>query len=76
MAMGLMAGLRDGGLQVPRHVSVVGIDGLFLFALSEPPLTTVQLPVREMARAMVEAAIHPGPTRGHRCVSACSRRLD
>jgi len=54
MALGLMAGLRDGGCRVPQDVSVVGIDGLFLSALSNPTLTTVQLPIREMAHAMVE----------------------
>jgi DNA-binding LacI/PurR family transcriptional regulator len=32
---------------VPRDVSIVGIDGLFSRALSNPMLTTVQLPVRE-----------------------------
>lgn len=59
MAMGLMAGLREAGLQVPRDVSVVGIDGLYLSTLCNPALTTVQLPVREMARAMVEQAMRP-----------------
>ena len=59
MALGLMAGLREGGLRVPQDVSVVGIDGLFLAALANPPLTTVQLPVSEMAQAMVERAINP-----------------
>jgi DNA-binding LacI/PurR family transcriptional regulator len=57
MALGLMAGLRDAGLRVPHDVSVVGIDGLFLAALSSPMLTTVELPVRAMAQAMVERAI-------------------
>lgn len=57
MALGLMAGLRDAGLRVPQDVSVVGIDGLFLSALSNPMLTTVPLPVREMAQAMVELAM-------------------
>lgn len=61
MALGLMAGLRDGGLSVPHDVSVVGIDGLFLSGLSHPMLTTVQLPVREMAEAMVERALNPRP---------------
>jgi len=61
MALGLMAGLRDGGLRVPQDVSVVGIDGLFLAGLSNPALTTVPLPVREMAQAMVDKAIRPGP---------------
>jgi len=54
MALGLMAGLREAGLRVPEDISVVGIDGLFLATLSNPMLSTVQLPVREMARAMVE----------------------
>jgi DNA-binding LacI/PurR family transcriptional regulator len=54
MALGLMAGLREGGLRVPRDVSVIGIDGLFLAALSNPGLSTVQLPVPAMAQAMVE----------------------
>ena len=54
MALGLMAGLRDGGCRVPHDVSVVGIDGLCLAALANPTLTTVQLPIREMAQAMVE----------------------
>ena len=61
MALGLMAGLREAGLRVPEDVSVVGIDGLFLSALSNPALTTVQLPIREMARAMVERVMQtPG----------------
>ncbi|MBA2962060.1 MULTISPECIES: LacI family DNA-binding transcriptional regulator [Ramlibacter] len=57
MAMGLMAGLRETGLEVPRDVSVVGIDGLYLSGLSNPGLTTVPLPVKTMARAMVERAM-------------------
>jgi len=61
MALGLMAGLREGGVVVPQQVSVVGIDGLFLSALANPPLTTVQLPVREMALAMVALAMNPAP---------------
>jgi DNA-binding LacI/PurR family transcriptional regulator len=60
MALGLMAGLREGGLRVPDDVSVIGIDGLFLSALSNPLLTTVQLPIREMARAMVEQVMQDG----------------
>ncbi|CAN5608593.1 LacI family DNA-binding transcriptional regulator [soil metagenome] len=59
MALGLMAGLRAAGLSVPQDVSVVGIDGLFLSALSNPSLTTVQLPITDMARAMVNCACGP-----------------
>ncbi|SAL38091.1 ribose operon repressor [Caballeronia arvi] len=54
MALGLMAGLRESGLRVPEDVSIVGMDGHFLAAISNPALTTVQLPVPAMAAAMVE----------------------
>ncbi len=54
LALGLMAGFRETGVRVPQDVSIVGIDGMFLAALANPGLTTVQLPVPEMARAMVE----------------------
>ena len=57
MAFGLMAGFRDAGLSVPGDVSVVGIDGLFLSSLMNPGLTTVRLPVPEMARTLVERVI-------------------
>jgi DNA-binding LacI/PurR family transcriptional regulator len=59
MAFGLMAGLRESGLGVPGDVSVVGLDGHFLAALFNPMLTTVQLPVPELARVMVERVMHP-----------------
>jgi DNA-binding LacI/PurR family transcriptional regulator len=54
MALGLMAGFRECGLRVPEDVSIVGMDGHFLAAISNPALTTVQLPVPAMAAAMVE----------------------
>jgi DNA-binding LacI/PurR family transcriptional regulator len=42
---------------VPGDVSVVGIDGLFLSSLMNPGLTTVRLPVPDMARTLVERVI-------------------
>jgi DNA-binding LacI/PurR family transcriptional regulator len=57
MAMGLMAGLRECALSVPQDVSIVGIDGMPVAGLTNPALTTVVLPVREMAQAMVARAL-------------------
>jgi DNA-binding LacI/PurR family transcriptional regulator len=54
MAFGLMAGLRDAGLSVPRDVSVVGIDNVLPLHADAPGLTTVRVPVPEMAQVMVE----------------------
>ena len=57
LAFGLMAGFRDAGLSVPGDVSIVGMDGLFLSALTCPGLTTVRLPVPAMAKTIVERVI-------------------
>jgi DNA-binding LacI/PurR family transcriptional regulator len=75
MALGLMAGLRDGGCHVPQDVSVVGIDGLFLSALANPTLTTVQLPIREMAHAMVEQVMAGGAATPRERVFATVRLM-
>ena len=77
MALGLMAGLREAGLRVPQDVSVVGIDGHFLSTLSNPMLTTVQLPIPEMAQAMVDRVMkpHPDPDKDPRKVVFAPTRL-
>jgi DNA-binding LacI/PurR family transcriptional regulator len=54
LAFGLMAGFRDAGLAVPRDVSVIGIDNVFSPRLMHPAMTSVRLPVPEMAQVMVE----------------------
>ena len=54
MAFGLMAGFRDAGLAVPLDVSVIGIDNVFLSSLMHPAMTSVRLPVPEMAQVIVE----------------------
>jgi DNA-binding LacI/PurR family transcriptional regulator len=54
LAIGLIAGLREQGLRVPEDVSVVGMDNLFLGPLITPALTSVGMPLPEMARTMVE----------------------
>jgi len=41
MAIGLMHGFRDAGIDVPRQVSVVGFDDIPVAAHVWPPLTTV-----------------------------------
>ncbi len=54
MAIGAMRALNEGGLAVPRDVSVIGFDGIELAAFTQPPLTTVRQPAGEIARAGVE----------------------
>jgi LacI family transcriptional regulator len=51
---------RELGLDVPRRLSVVGFDNIPESALTEPPLTTVEQPIRRMgqdAAAMLLALV-------------------
>lgn len=54
MAIGLMTGLREQGLVLPRDMSIVGMDGIPLGAYAAPPLTTIRLPLPDLARTMVD----------------------
>lgn len=56
-AIGLMAGIRELGLSVPEDISIVGMDDLSMSAYTWPPLTSVSMPVTEMAQKMVDRAI-------------------
>jgi DNA-binding LacI/PurR family transcriptional regulator len=53
IAIGLILGLQGCGLRVPQDISVVGIDDMFLSAYIDPGITTVRLPLKEMAQTMV-----------------------
>ncbi|MGP1614715.1 MAG: LacI family DNA-binding transcriptional regulator [Pollutimonas bauzanensis] len=65
-AIGLMAGIRRHGLSVPEDISVVGMDDLVMSAYVWPPLTSVSMPVTEMAQKMVDRAIQHINTPGLR----------
>src|SRR3569832_2590739 len=49
--------LRERGLSVPGDVSVVGFDGVDEAALSEPKLTTIAQPLRDIGRRAVAAIL-------------------
>lgn len=51
MAYGAMTELRDGGLDVPGEVSIVGFDDFGLARVTTPGITTVHIPAEELARA-------------------------
>lgn len=57
LAIGLMAGLRNGGIRVPEEVSVIGMDDLALSAFVSPAMTSIRLPLAAMARTMVDRII-------------------
>lgn len=53
-ALGLMQGLKEHGIQVPKDVAVVGYDGMPESAYSDPALTTVKQPLYEMGQAAAQ----------------------
>jgi LacI family transcriptional regulator len=57
VAIGAIAGLRDAGLSVPGHVSVVSFDAIPLAAYLDPPLTTIRLPAYDLGLAAGRAIL-------------------
>ncbi|MBP3035129.1 LacI family DNA-binding transcriptional regulator [Arthrobacter sp. zg-ZUI100] len=57
MALGILSRLQARGIQVPRDMSVVGIDDVNAATLVSPALTTVRAPLRKVGTAAVNALI-------------------
>jgi LacI family transcriptional regulator, repressor for deo operon, udp, cdd, tsx, nupC, and nupG len=57
MALGAIRAADERGLKVPGDVSVVGYDDSPLIAHTNPPLTTVRQPVRDIATAAARALL-------------------
>jgi DNA-binding LacI/PurR family transcriptional regulator len=55
MAIGAMQEADAQGLRVPGDLSIVGFDGIDAASWTNPPLTTVEQPIDEIARTAVEA---------------------
>lgn len=68
-AMGVLRAARRLGIDVPAQLSVIGYDNLPVAAWTDPPLTTVDQPLRDMAsaatRMLLELArgVEPPSTR-------------
>jgi DNA-binding LacI/PurR family transcriptional regulator len=55
LAFGLCHAFRDGGLELPRDMSVVAVGDSTLARSFVPPLTTISIPHEEMAAAALGA---------------------
>ena len=65
MAIGALQEAAALGLRVPEDLSIVGFDGIDAAAWTEPPLTTIEQPIDEIARTAIEAlrALVDGPAQ-------------
>ena len=53
MALGALEALHDLGLSCPKDVSIIGYDGDVRTEASDPPLTTIHMPLYAMAQEAV-----------------------
>ncbi len=63
-AAGVLAGIRESGRMVPDDVAVIGFDDVEVAVHTDPRLTTVHQPIREMgatAASMLLAALAGAP---------------
>src|SRR5258708_5339538 len=56
-AIGAIHALREAGLRVPEHVSVLGFDAIREAAFQSPPLTTVVQPMQIMGEIAAQTLI-------------------
>ncbi|TDD49986.1 LacI family transcriptional regulator [Kribbella antibiotica] len=66
MAAGAIQAITAGGRRVPDEVSVIGFDDSIAAVCANPPLTTMRLPVEEMAAAATRLLLAGTPATGHR----------
>jgi len=57
MAAGALTALKDNGIQVPQHFSVIGFDDIPMSRYTDPQLTTVRYPIVSMAKLATELAL-------------------
>jgi LacI family transcriptional regulator len=57
MAIGALRAAREMKLEVPRDLSVIGHDNLPATAFTDPPLSTMELPIAETGARLAEMVL-------------------
>ncbi len=57
MAVGALHAIASAGLRAGRDISLIGYDDLPIARYTDPPLTTLEQPIEQMARRMVEMLV-------------------
>jgi DNA-binding LacI/PurR family transcriptional regulator len=66
MAAGAVQAITASGRRVPDDVSIIGFDDSMAAVCTNPPLTTMRLPVEEMAAVATQLLLHSNPAVGYR----------
>jgi DNA-binding LacI/PurR family transcriptional regulator len=66
MAAGAVQAITATGRSVPDDVSIIGFDDSIAAVCTNPPLTTMRLPVEDMAAAATHLLLNGIPATGHR----------
>ena len=56
-ALGALRQARSAGLQVPGDLSLIGFDDLYISQYTQPALTTLRQPMRQMGRMAMETLL-------------------
>jgi LacI family transcriptional regulator len=54
LAFGALSECKAQGIEVPRDLSITGFDDMEFAAHTEPPLTTMQIPLVQMGQAAAD----------------------
>lgn len=57
IALGIYKAIRNYGLSIPKDLSVVGYDDIFISDVLEVPLTTVHIPIEDIGKRAAEELI-------------------
>jgi len=57
IASGCLKAFAEAGVRVPEDISVVGFDNLPLSAISDPPLTTIQVSKAQIGRMAIQLLV-------------------
>jgi LacI family transcriptional regulator len=75
LALGCLDALRERNLRCPDDVSVIGFNDMPMMARTSPPMTTIQLPKREMgveaAKLLMERIADPSTLDARRVLLEC-----
>lgn len=58
IAIGAMQALKEFGYDIPNDVSMIGFDNINYCAISDPPLTTINVYKKEMGETAVRELLH------------------